>query len=501
MENVNRYDVWEYAVTGPSTGNPFKDEWIKLSVSSLNESCETDGFYDGDGRYIVRFMPSFEGEYEYRISASFLKNEVKGRFGVLPARERNHGPVRCANTFALAHDDGTRHISLGTTCYVWELQNDELIEQTFETIEKGPFNKIRFCIFPKHYVYNLHEPRSYPYVGTPMDSSVLTKQNFNRYAGKAEGNDWDFSRFNPEHFSHIEKCIERLRDIEIQADIILFHPYDRWGFSLMTEEEDLFYIDYVIARFSAYSNVWWSLANEYDLMRKSDAQWSAIADEICKKDVYRHMRSIHNCKSIYDFNRPWCTHCSIQRNETYTTVENTDKWRARYKKPVVLDEICYEGDIEFGWGNITGEEMTRRFWETALRGGYPGHGETMTGHDDILWWSHGGKLYGESPARISFLKQILEKVPGNGLRLDDFMRTDELRAVPAEKTYKGRFLLFYYSFMRPGSRLMHIDDTTEFDVYVLDTWNMTQEYRGSHKGEFRIELPKRQYMAIMLIAR
>jgi hypothetical protein len=42
---------------------------------------------------------------------------------------------------------------------------------------------------------------------------------------------------------------------------------------------------------------------------------------------------------------------------------------------------------------------------------------------------------------------------------------------------------------------------TEFDVYVLDTWNMTQEYRGAHKGEFRVELPRRQYMAIMLIAR
>ena len=62
MNNANRYDVWEYAVQGPSTGNPFKDEWIKLSVHSRNESCEIDGFYDGDGRYIVRSMPSFEGE-------------------------------------------------------------------------------------------------------------------------------------------------------------------------------------------------------------------------------------------------------------------------------------------------------------------------------------------------------------------------------------------------------------------------------------------------------
>ena len=46
-----------------------------------------------------------------------------------------------------------------------------------------------------------------------------------------------------------------------------------------------------------------------------------------------------------------------------------------------------------------------------------------------------------------------------------------------------------------------MDDITYYDVYVLDTWNMTREHRGCFTGEFRIELPKHQYMAVMLIAR
>ena len=46
------------------------------------------------------------------------------------------------------------------------------------------------------------------------------------------------------------------------------HPYDRWGFSMMKAEDDDRYWKYVLARFSAYRNVWWSLANEYDLMHK-----------------------------------------------------------------------------------------------------------------------------------------------------------------------------------------------------------------------------------------
>ena len=102
----------------------------------------------------------------------------------LPAGEGNHGPVRVADTYHFAYEDGTRYYSIGTTCYVWDLQSDERIAQTLETLKASAFNKIRFCIFPKHYDYNLGEPRSYPYEGTPMDSSVLTKENFWGYTGK-----------------------------------------------------------------------------------------------------------------------------------------------------------------------------------------------------------------------------------------------------------------------------------------------------------------------------
>ena len=51
----------------------------------------------------------------------------------------------------------------------------------------------------------------------------------------------------------------------IQADVILFHPYDRWGYSKMGKEMNERYVRYMIARISAYRNVWWSLANEWDV--------------------------------------------------------------------------------------------------------------------------------------------------------------------------------------------------------------------------------------------
>jgi hypothetical protein len=177
-----------------------------------------------------------------------------------------------------------------------------------------------------------------------------------------------------------------------------------------------------------------------------------------------------------------------------------DEWREKYQKPVVMDELGYEGDIQHGWGNLTGEEMLRRFWEAACRGGYPGHGETYLHEKDILWWSHGGELHGESHKRFAFLLEILKQTPGSGLMPYPGI-WDEICAVPQETVRREGvkdYYLFYYSFMRPSFREFYFDDDSQWSVRVLDTWNMTIEDRGIFRGKFRIELPARQYMAIQI---
>ena len=186
QKQVSRWGVQEIVVSGKSEGNPFTDYEISAVFVCGSERKKVAGFYDGDGRYLVRFMPSFEETYTFEIKGTALEDgaALSGSFEVTAPEEGNHGPVHVANTYHFAYADGTPYYSIGTTCYVWELQSDELIEKTLDSLAKSPFNKIRFCIFPKHYDYNLGEPRSYPYEGTPMDSSVLTTENFNEYTGK-----------------------------------------------------------------------------------------------------------------------------------------------------------------------------------------------------------------------------------------------------------------------------------------------------------------------------
>ena len=503
MDTVERWGLFEVCAEGASSGNPFVERHIQATFEGAHERVTVEGFYDGDGVYRARFMPSYEGEYRYVLDGDYGGGRREGRFTVTPPSAGNHGPVRVAGTWHFAYADGTPYHSIGTTCYVWELQSDERIAETLQSLRESAFNKLRFCVFPKHYDYNLSEPRSYPYEGTPMDSSVLTRENFGEYTFKTEGNHFDYTRFNPAHFRQVERCIEALQRLGIEADLILLHPYDRWGFCSMTQAQDDLYFRYAVARFAAYRNVWWSLANEYDLFPTKDlTDWERLGRLLVERDPYGHLRSIHNCIAFYDHTRPWITHCSIQRQDLYKTAELVNEWRERFRKPVVLDEIAYEGNIQHGWGNLSPQEMTRRFWEAACRGGYPGHGETYLdeGDNPVLWWSHGGKLRGESWKRFRLLSDILRQTPGPGHAPYDRCGWDEVCAVPENEPFQPvkSYYLYYYSFMRPSFREFHFDDTTPFAVRVIDTWEMTVEDRGVFSGRFRVELPGKEYMAIQI---
>jgi len=487
IRNTECWDIFELVLNGPNDGNPFTDVILGAVFEFDGNIRKVNGFFDGNGIYKIRFMPDKPGIWTYITKSSEEElNEIKGYFLCTEAVGINHGPVRVNNTYHFAYEDGTPYYPIGTTCYAWTHQSHELEEQTLTTLATAPFNKIRMCVFPKHYDYNHNEPLYYPYEGT------LT-----------EG--WDFTRFNPEFFKHLEIRINDLKVLGIEADLILFHPYDSWGFAKMGAEADDRYIRYIVARLASFRNVWWSLANEYDLLgmdipnmftkSKTEEDWERIADIVVQNDPYAHLRSIHNCFKFYDHTRSWITHCSIQRVDVYKTAENANEWKEKYKKPIVIDECAYEGNINHGWGNITGQEMVRRFWEGTVRGGYVGHGETYLHPEEVLWWSKGGKLYGQSHERIGFLRRILEDAPC-GLDFVTFgMRSWDLPCGGVPEDY----YLFYFGFNQPSFRIFNMPAGKRYKIDIIDTWNMIiEELAGTYEGEFRINLPARQYIAVRM---
>lgn len=472
MTTVERWSVFELTLQGPLTGNPFMDVSFAATFRYKHREVAVDGFYDGDGAYKVRFMPDQEGEWSYTTAsnASALDG-ARGGFVCTKPGATNHGPVRVRNTYHFAYEDGTPHKSFGTTCYVWNHQGDALEEQTLRTLATAPFNKIRMCVFPKHYDYNKNEPPYHAF--EKLDSGA-----------------WDTARFNPAFFRHVELRVSQLMELGIEADIILFHPYDRWGYSTMDRQTDERYLRYIVARLAAYRNVWWSFANEYDLMRtKTMLDWDRYFQLVQECDPSQHLRSIHNCHIFYDHSKPWVTHCSIQSSD----LQRVSDWRAQYRKPVVVDECCYEGNINHGWGNISAQDMTHRFWAGVTGGGYVGHGETYMHPQDILWWSKGGELHGESPARIAFLKQIVESSPAAGLNPQDWHWDAPCAGQP------GEYYLAYFGYRQPLFRDIQLPEERSFVIDLIDTFEMTiVRLPGQYSGKCRVHLPGKPCMALRI---
>lgn len=458
MPAVERWGVFEIALKGPTNGNPFTEVNLSARLIQGTNSIEVPGFYDGDGVYRIRFMPEKLGEWSYKTKSNrHPLNRKKGVFTVTAPSPNNHGPVHVINTYHFAYADGKPYRQLGTTSYAWIHQSDELEEQTLKTLAASPFNKIRMCVFPTTENWDKgNESGRYPFVGQPT-------------------NQWDFTRFNPKFFQHLEKRIGQLRDLGIEADVILFHPYDkgRWGFDRMDAATDDRYVSYLVARLAAYRNVWWSLANEFDLMReKRESDWDCIFQLIQRSDPYQHLRSIHHSMLIYNNSLPWVTHASIQNGSAVEDAGCAELYRDVWRKPVVYDEVKYEGDLPLRWGRLSAEEMVHRFWEGTVAGTYVGHGECYKHPDSVIWLSRGGVLRGQSPTRLAFLKKVMETGPATGIDPIDKWQYPQIGGKA------GEYYLIYFGKQQPTNWIFELpkpklSDGMKFKVEILDTWNMT----------------------------
>ncbi len=468
--SVEKWGVFEAAFNGPSGGNPYLDVAFDAVFSQHSREVRVPGFYDGDGTYRVRFMPDNEGEWSFRTRSKTTELDGKtGSFVATAPSSGNHGPVHVRNKFHFAYADGKPFLSFGTTCYAWTHQPLEMQAQTLETLKQARFNKIRMGVFPKDYPYNVNEPL-YPC-----------------FEKGADGKE-DFDRPNPVLFRHFEQQVAALCELGIEADLIMFHPYDRWAYADMSAEQDFRYVAYLAARLAAYRNVWWALANEYDFLldTKPMSQWDRYFHILEENDPYGHLKSIHNGEATmnFDHRKPWVTHTCIQNWD----VKRTQEWRDAYGKPVVNDEPEYEGNIIQSWGNLTAQELVHRFWITTTRGGYAGHGETYSHPDDLIWWAKGGELRGEAWKRIGFLRELLEQDVVNGLEPMagagewPWTRVSGARDGDVSYIYLGEHQPVVWSTGLPK-------DGTDYDVDIIDTWEMT--IRPAKKVEAPIPHPTR----------
>ncbi len=496
----------EFQGTAPQGSQSIID--LKTTFTMDGAEKEIKGFYAGNNIYKVRYYPQKSGKCTWRTSSGIsLTGPLEGEEECLPALDGMHGMVQ-ADGIHFRHEDGTRYLSVGTTVYALIHQEKELIEETMESLKKAPFNKVRLCVFPKDYDFNHNDPECYAFEKT--------------------NGTWDVDRPCFLFWDRLEQRILELQEMGIQVDLILFHPYDKWGFSRFSKEECLVYLGYVVRRLSAFPNIWWSMANEYDLMEYFEKEWwYEFSDFLHTEDLYGHLLSNHNCLKYWDFSEPNTTHCSIQ----YAGMIQTPDLQKEYGKPVIFDECGYEGNLPNAWGNLTAFDLLDHFWTAFAFGGYCTHGETIWNKDEVLWWSKGGVLSGKCPERIGFLRSVLEELPGD---LDPFeSQFDRERLLKAMKDPEqakripyvirsiarmddepfqcfmngnreifshcgDKVYLRYWGRHCPLWSDMILPEEHSYSVEVIDIWEMTREtVLTGVSGAVRVPMPGKEGIVVL----
>lgn len=505
---MQQYKVFELEFQGTApAGNEVAVD-LTADFTLAGETTTVRGFYAGNGVYKIRYLPLHTGACSWQVKGIFT---VEGSADVQPAAAGDHGPVRAVETH-FEYADGTIYRPFGTTVYALAHQPQKLIEETLATLAAAPFNKVRLCVFPKHYAYNVNDPELFPF---EKDS---------------DGN-WDVTRPCFAFWDHFEDCLRRLGKMGVQCDLILFHPYDCWGFAKLPRAQALVYLDYLVRRFGALPQMWWSLANEYELVDIYEmADWECFAQFMHDHEPYQHLLSCHQIMVPWDFANPNTTHICHQTGDLMRVAGDIQ----HFNKPLMIDECCYEGNLPENWGNISAREMVNRFWTVCAQGGYCTHGETYQNADGTIWWAMGGRLIGDSPARIRFLRELLESLPGPLVSREKIATDEELLGYQAAlreskptdplmklacrmpldtlRSFRENFrtlesgcgdavILQYYARFCTNTAKMKLPEGHTYRIEVIDSWNMTCMTVQTHaEGEITVRLPGREGIAVLATA-
>lgn len=501
----------ELSIPAKVKGNPFEVEF-SATFKGPHTTLTVRGFYDGNDTFKLRFMPIKQGVWSYVTQSSVSSlNGLKGKIECVASGKGNHGPVRVDGLYDFKYADGTRYYPVGTTAYNWMHATGNYTDQTISSLKLSQFNKIRMLLFVQNFDPDYPEPTLFPFEIKKIKKDEKGKSVY----------EWDYTRFNPAYFAHVEKCVDQLAEIGVEADMILFHPYDegRWGFDRMPMEANIRYLKYVAARISSFRNIWWSLANEYDFLRElGPTVWDELTRTVVENDPYSHLCSIHSYTAkYYNYWKPEYTHASIQDQAPVEGFGRAATIKNIYKKPIVFDEVCYEGNMDNRWGSLSGEEYLYRLWQGLIVGTYVTHGECYM--DDPKDYSRdflavGGTFQGESWKRIGFTRQVLDALP-HPLQLCD-SSWDTHTSTGGENylmIYLGKEVNPEWVFNLPvrNAAYPRLKEGIRFKVEIIDTWNMTitecptifettapMKYRVYDKNHGKVKLPDLPYLLLRI---
>ena len=368
--DIQLYHSHDFAFQASAAGNPFDIELAGEFAGPEGIRIRVPGFYDGDGRWIIRFSPTREGVWTLRTASPLAALDGKTEVGIRCVPNRHaliHGGLRVdpAHPYHFVYEDGTRYFLLGYEAdWLWgaDMQDPErkVMRRLIDQMAARGFNHVMVNVYA--YDTNWSKGREHAWDWGPAPV----------YPWEGTNAKPDHSRLNPKYFQLYDRMMSELRDKGIVAHMMLkvYNKQVNWPEKYSRDEER--YFRYVTARYQAYSNVVWDFSKEAYYERDRGLH-RRLLELIRASDSYHRLLTTHDEDVLY-----WTP--ELNKLVDFRTDQQHSHWpemiafdRAIRRYPVVNSEFGYERGVDtFPSYNVVHDwqEQLRRAWLIYLAGGY-----------------------------------------------------------------------------------------------------------------------------------
>ena len=264
-ESIPVYDPCEIVVElganeAAQHSSPFTDVELRAEYRSPKggRTKVMPAFWDGGGRFVLRFSPDFEGRWDYRLISNIGNlDKQTGSFEALPAQ--TPGFIEVFNTRYFKYPlTNTPHFWLGDSLLGLAETPWAEFEATAERRSEQGFTHVRALAVP------------------PLGAS---RKVFSE-AGEP----------HVEHFRALDRRVEHLHKLGIVVDLVLGNSGNELDELFPRLREKDRYIRYLCARYAAYS-VTWQILLEWESHEAAGKLLKQLASSLRKHDPYAHPMS------------------------------------------------------------------------------------------------------------------------------------------------------------------------------------------------------------------
>lgn len=318
---VPRYSPCDIVFEVPGA-DPAKTGELKAEFRSPHhDTALVNAVWDGGSKWFVRYTPSEEGEYTFRVSGSAPQwNGKEGHFTATGNAKK--GWLRAANLHHFAYVEGVTlspHLWMGGVVPGFTQMDSVRWKSLIDTRAAQHFNHLGVTL---------------------VDESTAAAFK------------------SPEFFRAAEEKIRYANDRGIIVDIAFFGPNGLMVRLLPTGEERRRWLAYAISRLAAFDVTWQGLEG-YETYETGASLLKEIADSLAVLDPYKHTRSTRaQVTSAALADSGWLRYRSYQTdNDQISAVEQQS-----FQYPAVNN---------FGAGAKNADQFRRRLWNSTASGQYP----------------------------------------------------------------------------------------------------------------------------------